>query len=80
MQKYYTNACNFFYGHNSKLLVKKKQSLPIGGNQEVSFDHIEIITRTSKQKIHINKIKFLNKNLRRKIISDIRNITKKKKN
>ena len=79
MQKYYTNACNFFYGHNSKLLVKKKKSLPVGGNQEVSFDHIEIITRTSKQKIHINKIKFLNKNLRRKIISDIRNITKKKK-
>ena len=51
MKKYYTRACNFYYGGESKTLVKKKKSLPLSGNKEISFDTIEIISRKSKNKI-----------------------------
>ena len=44
MIKYYTRACNFYYNKTSKENVKKKISLPIGGNKSLSFDSIEIIT------------------------------------
>ncbi len=50
MKKYYTRACNFYYGHESKLKVKKKLSLPLNGNDFISFDKIEIITKNSKKK------------------------------
>ena len=42
MKKYYTRACNFFYGSNSSEKVKKKISLPLNGSNLVSFDSIEI--------------------------------------
>ena len=42
MKKYYTRACNFFYGSNSKKLVKKRFSLPLCGDRSISFDQIEI--------------------------------------
>ena len=45
MIKYYTRACNFYYGKISKDLVKKKRTLPLNGNQLISFDTIELITR-----------------------------------
>jgi dihydropteroate synthase len=51
MLKYYTRACNFYYGRESKTLVSKKKSLPLNGNNRVSFDQIEIISRKSKKKI-----------------------------
>ena len=79
MKKYYTRACNFYYGSNSIQNIKKKNSLPLSGNNLISFDHIEIITRKSKKKIHINKIKFLPKIIKNKIVSDLKNIIKKKK-
>ncbi len=59
MEKYYTRACNFYYGSLSKEKIKKKLSLPLNGNNLISFDNIEIITRKYKKKIHIKKIKKL---------------------
>ena len=38
MKKYYTRACNFFYGSNSSGKVRKKISLPLNGNNLISFD------------------------------------------
>ena len=52
MQKYYTRACNFYYNKTSRDKVKKKISIPIGGNRSFSFDTIKIITRTKKKKIN----------------------------
>ena len=45
MIKYYTRACNFYYGDISKKKVSKKISLPLNGNKLISFDTIEIISR-----------------------------------
>ena len=79
MQKYYTRVCNFYYGSDSKLKVKKKLSLPLNGNSLISFDSLEIWTRKSKKKIHIKEIKKQSKKLRKKIFLDLKKITKKKK-
>ena len=54
MRRYYTRACNFYYGKKSKNLVDKKRSLPLNGNKEISFDYVEIISRQSKKK-NLNK-------------------------
>ena len=54
MPKYYTRVCNFYYGAISKELVKKKKSLPLNGNNQISFDQIELISRNSKKKISIS--------------------------
>ena len=82
MIKYYTRACNFYYGNLSKRLIKSKKSLPIGKNNSISFDQIEIFSRKKKavssQVIHIEKIKFLPKELKKKIKSDIKLITSKR--
>ena len=80
MSRYYTRVCNFYYGSKSKKLVESKKSLPIGGNKQISFDRIEIITRKFKKVISIKKIKDLPKSLKKKIIIDIKNVTSKKKN
>jgi dihydropteroate synthase len=80
MNSYYTRACNFYYGAQSKILVNKKKSIPLNQNKEISFDHIEIITRNSKKKISIKEIKNLPKKIKSKIISDLKNIKLKKKN
>jgi len=80
MRRYYTRACNFFYGKDSKLLLSKKKTLPLNGNKEISFGHIEIISRKSKKKISINGIKKLSRSLRKQIILDLRFITSKNKN
>ena len=50
MLRYYTRACNFYYGTESKILVKKRKSLPLNGNHQISFDQIELISRKSKKK------------------------------
>ncbi len=78
MLKYYTRACNFYYGDHSTLMVKKRLSLPLHGNNEISFDTIELITRKKKKKIHISKLNLLSKFLKKKVQLDIKNITKKK--
>ena len=50
MIKYYTRACNFYYGNISKEKIKKKASLPLNGNKLISFDSLELLTRKSKKK------------------------------
>ena len=79
MIKYYTRACNFYFGSISLEKVKKKQSIPLHGNRLISFDTIEILTRKKIKRININKIEKLNKSLKKKILTDIKNILKKKK-
>ena len=66
MERYYTRACNFYFGKHSKNLVSKKKAIPLHQITEISFDHIEIITRKSKKKISIHQIKNLPKNLKKK--------------
>ncbi len=79
MSRYYTRACNFYYGSQSKNLVKQKKTLPLNGNNEISFDQIEIISRKFKKKISIKKINLLSNFNTKKIKLDIKNIIKKKK-
>jgi len=78
MEKYYTRACNFYYGLTSKKKVKKKITLPLNGNNLMSFDSIELITRKSTKIINIKKIKNLPIKIKKKVILDLKNITKKK--
>ena len=79
MTKYYTRACNFYYGNLSKKLVKMKQALTLCGNKEISFDQIELISRNSKKKIKINKLNNLPKLLKKQVVQDLKNIISKKK-
>ena len=79
MIKYYTRACNFYYNRTSREKVKKKISLPVSGNKSLSFDTIEIITRTNKKKINIRNIKNLPPKIKKKVLIDINNISKVKK-
>ncbi len=80
MTRYYTRACNFYYGSISKILVKKKKSLPLSGNNKISFDQVEIISRKSKKKIFIDRLASLPKSQRNQISVDLKKITSKKKN
>jgi dihydropteroate synthase len=80
MRRYYTRACNFYYGRESKSLVSKKKSLSLNGNKEISFDYIEIISRKSKKKFSINNLNKLPKLFKKQIILDLKIITSKKKN
>ena len=79
MKRYYTRACNFYYGNLSKELVKGKKAIPLHQINEISFDSIEIITRNSKKRISIGQIKYLSKNLRNKVNLDLKKINSKKK-
>ena len=79
MIKYYTRACNFYYGSVSKEKIKKKLALPLNGINSISFDSLEIITRKSKKKIHIRDIKYQSNKIKKKIKEDIKLIIKKKK-
>ena len=82
MKKYYTRACNFFYGSNSKKLIKKKLALPLCGNNAISFNKIEIFIRNKKKIkskiINIKNINILPLVIRKKISQDIKKITSKR--
>ena len=78
MSRYYTRACNFYYGLKSKIFVKKKLTLPLNGNSEISFDKIEIISRKSSKIINVSEIHKLPISLKKKIKEDIKNISLKK--
>ena len=80
MARYYTRVCNFYYGRISKTFVKEKKSIPLNGNNEISFDQIELISRKSKKKISINRINRLPKLLKKQVTFDLKNIGSKKKN
>jgi len=79
MTKYYTRACNFYYGEISKEKIKNKSALPLNKNNLISFDTIEVITRNYKKKINIKDINSQSFNLKKKIKLDLKLITKKKK-
>ena len=82
MKKYYTRACNFFYGNISKKLVKKKLSIPLCGNSNISFDKIEIFLRDKKKIsskiVEVKKINSLPYSIKRKILSDLKKISSKR--
>ena len=80
MLRYYTRVCNFYYGSKSKYLVKSKKTLPLNGNDSISFDKIEIISRKSKKIISIKHINHLPSKLRKIIKNDINTIIRSKKN
>ena len=80
MRKYYTRACNFYYGSIAKNLILSKKALPLNSRKDIAFDQIEIFQRnknkTIKSRIYpISKIK----NFDKKIKEDIKNIISKKK-
>ncbi len=79
MTKYYTKACNFYYGSISKDKVKRKLSIPLHGNKLLSFDMIEIISRKNKKYVHIKKLNELKTSIKKKILFDIKQISKRKK-
>ncbi len=84
MIKYYTRACNFYYGHKASQLIKDSKALPLCGTKRIAFDKIQIFKRlnnkvTSKV-IEINKVKLLNTKLRKKVKEDLKKISSKRKN
>jgi len=80
MSRYYTKACNFFYGKNSAQLIKKKKTLPLHGNKNISFDKLEIISRKKRKIISLKEISKLSSKIKYQILKDIKLITKSKKN
>jgi dihydropteroate synthase len=81
MRKYYTRACNFYYGLESKILIKKKLALPLCGNLNIAFDNIEILSRDKKAKIiNIKNIKDLPYKIKKVILEDLKKIITRRKN
>ena len=84
MTKYYTRACNFYYGINAKLLIKKKLALPLCGNKNIAFDKVEIISRKNNKVlskiINIKKIETLSSSSKKKVKKDLKKIIFKRKN
>ena len=78
MDRYYTRACNFYFGATSKKNIKRKISIPLNGNKLISFDKIEIINRKKSKIISIKEVNRLSKNLKIKIIKDLKNLKQKK--
>ena len=79
MNKYNTRACNFYFGQTSKKKVKNKLAIPLHGNNLISFDTIEILSRKNRKKININKINSLNSQIKQKLLTDIKIIKRKKR-
>ena len=81
MRKYYTRACNFYYGANAKKFIKKKIAIPLCGNKDIAFDSIEILTREKQTKlISIKNIKKLPNQIKKTVLIDLKKITSKRKN
>ena len=81
MRKYYTRACNFYYGNQAKYLIKKKLALPLCGIKTTAFTEIEILSRNKKIKskiINIKEIKSLNIKIKKSVQNDIIKITSKR--
>ncbi len=78
MTRYYTRVCNFYFGSQSKKLIKGKKTLPLNGNNAISFDKIEIIRRNYVKKISIKKINDLPITIKKTIKNDLSLIIKKK--
>ena len=84
MRKYYTRACNFYYGNTAKNLILNKKALSLNSRKDIAFDQIEIFQR---KKNHVVESKFYSvleiKKLNRKILYEVeknlRNVTLKRK-
>ena len=84
MAKYYTRACNFYYGKLAYLLIKKKRALPLCGNKRIAFDNLEIFSRNKKiiksRFIHFKNIGKLKSKEKIKVKKDLKKIISKRKN
>ena len=84
MVKYYTRACNFYYGKQAKNLIKKKKALALCGNKHLAFDQIEIFVRKNKKIsskfICINDINQLHNKEKITVKKHLKNITANRKN
>ena len=84
MAKYYTRACNFYYGKLANLLIKKKKALPLCGNKFIAFDNLEIFSRNKKKiKSRLINFKYIGKlknEERIKVKKDLKKIISKRKN
>ncbi len=78
MNKYYTRACNFYYGISSKTYIEKKKTIPLNGYNDISFDKVEIIDRKKSKIISLKDIVKLPKNIKNKVNLDLKNIKKRK--
>ena len=78
MIKYYTRACNFYYGTVSKTYITKKKSIPLNGRNYISFDKIEIIDRKTTKIINLKYVSKLPNKLKNKVNRYLKNIKKKK--
>ena len=82
MTEYYTRACNFFYGQDSRQLVKKKLTLPLCNDSSISFNQIELFSRNKKivknKIIDLKNIKKLPNKIKEKVIQDLKKITSKR--
>ena len=78
MTKYYTRACNFFYGQDSRQLVKRKLTLPLCNDSSISFNQIELFSRNKKivrnKIVDLKNIKNLPKKIKEKIKQDLKKI------
>jgi len=84
MRKYYTRACNFYYGNYARNVIKNKKALPLAGNPNIAFDKLEIFQRKKKGIVKSNiysitEIKALGKELNNTIKTDLKKITSKRK-
>ena len=81
MKKYYTRACNFYYGPHAKLLIRKKLALPLCGSKSIAFDKIEILKReknsVSSRIINIKNVKKIKGLIKEKIQKDLKKIIQK---
>ena len=86
MRKYYTRACNFYYGEKAKKLILNKKALSLNSRMDIAFDQLEIVER-KKDRIVENKIypidrleKIDDKESLSKIKNDLKNIISERKN
>ena len=49
MVKYYTRACNFYFGNQAIKLIHQKRALPLCGNMQIAFGNLELIQRKNKR-------------------------------
>ena len=84
MIKYYTRACNFYYGHQARALLKKKKALPLCGSKKVAFNKIEIFSRNKQsiktKLINLHDVKNLKKKEQKIIRKDLIKISSRRKN
>jgi len=83
MRKYYTRACNFYYGETARNLILSNKALPLNSRKDIAFDQIEIFRRKKNKIVESNfcsitEIKSLDKKILLEIKKDLKNITSEK--